>query len=68
MQNDRAKTNKPSKKNGEYKQEYKMSEETTLKGLNTTTEVEHVKEFLSGDLNDLCDATDAAITNGAGNF
>ncbi len=43
-----------------------MSEETTLKGLNTTSEVEHVKEFLSGDLNDLCDATDAAITNGAG--
>jgi len=43
-----------------------MSEETTLKGLNTTTDVEHVREFHSGDLNDLCDATNATMANGGG--
>lgn len=43
-----------------------MSEHTTLKGLEITTEVEHVKEFHPGDLNDLCDATNAAIGNGGG--
>jgi ribosomal protein S18 acetylase RimI-like enzyme len=43
-----------------------MSEETTLKGLRTTTDIEHVKGFQPGDLNDLCDATDAAIANGEG--
>ncbi len=43
-----------------------MGEQTTLKGYTTTTEVEHVLEFQPGDLNDLCDASDAAISNGRG--
>jgi len=43
-----------------------MSKQSAPENLEPTTSVEHVKEFQSGDLNDLCDATDAAITDGSG--
>ena len=43
-----------------------MNEQAQLGTLEPTLEVEHVKEFRSGDLNDLCDATDAAISAGGG--
>ncbi len=43
-----------------------MAETTNLKTLEPTPIVEHIKEFNAGDLNDLCDATDAAIEGGGG--
>ncbi len=43
-----------------------MGDQTKLKPLEPTPSVEHIKEFRSGDLNDLCDATDAAIEGGGG--
>ncbi|MCK5384863.1 MAG: GNAT family N-acetyltransferase [Alphaproteobacteria bacterium] len=43
-----------------------MSEQARLDTFEPTTSVEHVKEFHSGDLNDLCDAADASIADGNG--
>ncbi len=43
-----------------------MAETTNLKTLEPTPIVEHIKKFHAGDLNDLCDATDAAIEGGGG--
>lgn len=43
-----------------------MSEQAKLEDIEPTKSVEHVKEFHSGDLNDLCDAADAAIADGSG--
>ncbi len=43
-----------------------MVDQTKLKQLKPVPSVEHIKEFQSGDLNDLCDATDAAIESGGG--
>ncbi|MGN7437281.1 MAG: GNAT family N-acetyltransferase [Alcanivorax sp.] len=43
-----------------------MSDQTNLKPLEPSPSVEHIKEFHAGDLNDLCDATDAAIEGGGG--
>ena len=43
-----------------------MSNNTIPKPLEPVPTVEHIKEFQAGDLNDLCDATDAAIQGGGG--
>lgn len=43
-----------------------MSDNANLKSLKPVPIVEHIKEFHSGDLDDLCDATDAAIEGGGG--
>ncbi len=43
-----------------------MVESTNLKPLEPTPTVEHLEKFNSGDLNDICDATDAAIEGGGG--
>ncbi len=43
-----------------------MVDQTELKPLKSVPTVEHIKEFHSGDINDLCDATDAAIEGGGG--
>ena len=43
-----------------------MNRQAQLEALEPITCIEHVKEFRSGDLNDLCDATDAAISTGGG--
>ena len=43
-----------------------MTETTKLKPLEPEPTVEHIQKFNSGDLNDLCDATDAAIEGGGG--
>lgn len=43
-----------------------MVDQTNLKSLKPVPTVEHVKDFHAGDLNDLCDATDAAIEGGGG--
>lgn len=43
-----------------------MSDQTILKPIEPVPSVEHVIEFHAGDMNDLCDATDAAIEGGGG--
>lgn len=43
-----------------------MTDQTKLKPLEPVPTVERLKEFQAGDLNDLCDATDAAIEGGGG--
>lgn len=44
-----------------------MSDQTQLKSVEPSATVEHITEqLLPNDLNDLCDATDAAIENGGG--
>ncbi len=43
-----------------------MNDQTKTKPLNPVTSVERVKSLTSGDLNDLCDATEAAIKGGGG--
>lgn len=43
-----------------------MSDQTILKPLEPTPTVEHIQKINIGDLNDLCDATDAAIEGGGG--
>ncbi len=43
-----------------------MSETTKLKPLKPAPNVEYITEFTCGDLDDLCDATDAAIEGGGG--
>ena len=43
-----------------------MSKQASLDELEPTTSVEHVTEFHSGDLNDLCDAANASISDGKG--
>ncbi len=43
-----------------------MSDQSNLKPLEPTPNVEHIKKFKAGDLNDLCDATDEAIEGGGG--
>lgn len=43
-----------------------MSDQTNLKTLEPVPTVECLRELLVGDLNDLCDATDAAIEGGGG--
>ena len=43
-----------------------MSDQTKLKPLEPVPTVERLKKFHAGDLNDLCDATDAAIEGGGG--
>ena len=43
-----------------------MSDQTNLKPIEPSPSVEHILEFHAGDLNDLCDATDAAIEGGGG--
>ena len=43
-----------------------MKDLLTLKPQNPDIRIEHVTGFQPGDLNDLCDATDAAISGGGG--
>tara|TARA_R110002072_G_scaffold240128_1_gene398190 strand:- start:479 stop:1039 length:561 start_codon:yes stop_codon:yes gene_type:complete len=43
-----------------------MSDNTKIKPLDPVPTVEHLEQFHAGDLNDLCDATDAAIEGGGG--
>lgn len=43
-----------------------MTDQLRTKPLNPVPTVEQIKEFTTADLNDLCDATDAAITGGGG--
>lgn len=43
-----------------------MTDQTNLKPLEPVPTVERLREFQAGDLNDLCDATDAAIEGGGG--
>lgn len=43
-----------------------MSDQIKKKPVNPTTSVERVKSLSAGDLNDLCDATEAAIKSGGG--
>lgn len=43
-----------------------MSDQTKLKPLEPVPTVERLNAFQAGDLNDLCDATDAAIEGGGG--
>jgi ribosomal protein S18 acetylase RimI-like enzyme len=43
-----------------------MSDKTQPRDLNTVPTVEHLVEMKGSDLNDLCDATDAAIQAGGG--
>lgn len=43
-----------------------MSDQTILKPLEPVPTVEHIQKFNAGDLNDLCDATNAAIEDGGG--
>ncbi len=43
-----------------------MSDNTNVKPLEPVPTVEHITELHPGDLNDLCDATDAAIEGGGG--
>lgn len=43
-----------------------MSDQTILKPINPSPTVEHIQKFNAGDLNDLCDATNAAIEDGGG--
>ena len=43
-----------------------MSDQTILKPLEPIPTVEHIQKFNAGDLNDLCDATNAAIEDGGG--
>ncbi len=43
-----------------------MSDSTNLKPLEPLPTVERLQKFNAGDLNDLCDATDAAIEGGGG--
>lgn len=43
-----------------------MSDQTILKPIEPVPSVEELKKFQVGDLNDLCDATDAAIEGGGG--
>lgn len=43
-----------------------MSDQTGLKPINPAPTVEKIKSLGLGDLNDLCDATDAAIQGGGG--
>lgn len=43
-----------------------MSDKTNLQILEPVAIVERLREFQAGDLNDLCDATDAAIEGGGG--
>ncbi len=43
-----------------------MSDNTNLKPLEPAPTVERLQKFNAGDLNDLCDATDAAIEGGGG--
>lgn len=43
-----------------------MTDQLQTKPLNPAPSVEQIKEFTTNDLNDLCDATDAAIQGGGG--
>ena len=43
-----------------------MSDQTILKPIEPAPSVEQINKFHVGDLNDLCDATDAAIEGGGG--
>lgn len=43
-----------------------MTENPQTKALESVTSVEKILQFTNGDLNDLCDATDAAIIDGGG--
>lgn len=43
-----------------------MSDMTNAQAATPVTTVEHIETLSSGDLNDLCDATDAAIEGGGG--
>ncbi len=43
-----------------------MSDNKNLKILKPVTNVEHITQFHAGDIDDLCDATDAAIESGGG--
>ena len=43
-----------------------MKDQIKLRPLDPVPTVEHLQKFNAGDLNDLCDATDAAIESGGG--